>query len=310
MSRTPAPTARPDAPPPHRLARPGAAVRRFLRDVYEKADADNISFMAGAIAFNVLVAFIPLLLAAVGIAGVLLRLRHADPTEPLLRYLDEAIPPVSDQFRLRISETLREVIGKSTGLLGIGTLILVWIATRLVGTLRTTLREVFDMHETRGFIAGKLFDIQMVVAAGTLLALNVALTVMVDFVARFGFRFLGIAPGEFETISILYGRLIALLVVWVMFLLIYRFLPPRALHWRTALVAATFTAVLFELLKAGFSWYVTNVANYGSTYGSLATVVILVLWIYYTAVVFVLGGEVAQVVAMRRIRRQQKERLR
>jgi len=95
-----------------------------------------------------------------------------------------------------------------------------------------------------------------------------------------------------------------------MFLLMYRYLPPRKIHWSTAVVAATFAAVLFELLKLAFGWYVTNVADYRSTYGNLATLVVLILWIYYSATVFILGGEVGQVFAMRRIRRQQKERLR
>jgi membrane protein len=73
---------------------------------------------------------------------------------------------------------------------------------------------------------------------------------------------------------------------------------------RTALVSATFTAVVFELMRGVFSWYVVSVANYSSTYGNLANVFVLVLWIYYSAVVFILGGEIAQVHTMRRVRKQ------
>lgn len=293
-----------------RLSSARDAFLDFVRGVYKKADADNIAFLAGAIAFNILVAAAPLILAALGIAGTILRLQQTDPTETLLRYIFEGLPPVSEEFQAMVGRILRGLVEQSTGLLSIGTVFFVWLSTRLIGTLRTALREVFDIQQGRGIIAGKLFDMKMVIAAGTLLALNVGITVTLELVARFGLDALGISTGDLRPFQLFYGRVVAFLSIWAMFLLMYRYLPPRKIHWSTAIVAATFAAVLFELLKLAFGWYVTNVADYRSTYGNLATLVVLILWIYYSATVFILGGEVGQVFAMRRIRRQQKERLR
>lgn len=293
-----------------RLSSARDAFLDFVRGVYKKADADNIAFLAGAIAFNILVAAAPLILAALGIAGTILRLQQTDPTETLLRYIFEGLPPVSEEFQAMVGRILRGLVEQSTGLLSIGTVFFVWLSTRLIGTLRTALREVFDIQQGRGIIAGKLFDMKMVIAAGTLLALNVGITVTLELVARFGLDALGISTGDLRPFQLFYGRVVAFLSIWAMFLLMYRYLPPRKIHWSTAIVAATFAAVLFELLKLAFGWYVTNIADYRSTYGNLATLVVLILWIYYSATVFILGGEVGQVFAMRRIRRQQKERLR
>lgn len=293
-----------------RLSSARDAFLDFVRGVYKKADADNIAFLAGAIAFNILVAAAPLILAALGIAGTILRLQQTDPTETLLRYIFEGLPPVSEEFQAMVGRILRGLVEQSTGLLSIGTVFFVWLSTRLIGTLRTALREVFDIQQGRGIIAGKLFDMKMVIAAGTLLALNVGITVTLELVARFGLDALGISTGDLRPFQLFYGRVVAFLSIWAMFLLMYRYLPPRKIHWSTAVVAATFAAVLFELLKLAFGWYVTNVADYRSTYGNLATLVVLILWIYYSATVFILGGEVGQVFAMRRIRRKQKERLR
>lgn len=293
-----------------RLSSARDAFLDFVRGVYKKADADNIAFLAGAIAFNILVAAAPLILAALGIAGTILRLQQTDPTETLLRYIFEGLPPVSEEFQALVGRILRGLVEQSTGLLSIGTVFFAWLSTRLIGTLRTALREVFDIQQGRGIIAGKLFDMKMVIAAGTLLALNVGITVTLELVARFGLDALGISTGDLRPFQLFYGRVVAFLSIWAMFLLMYRYLPPRKIHWSTAIVAATFAAVLFELLKLAFGWYVTNIADYRSTYGNLATLVVLILWIYYSATVFILGGEVGQVFAMRRIRRQQKERLR
>lgn len=299
------------APRRGRIAAAWQTAGDFAGAVVRKAQADNIFFMAGAIAFNVIVAFVPLLLAALGIAGTILRFQEgADPTERVVAYLIESLPPVSDEFQGWVRRVLDEVVGRSTGLLGIGTVFLIWVATRLIGTLRTALREIFDIQDGRGIIAGKLFDMKMVVAAGTLLALNVGLTVAARILAVYGSDLLGIEAGELPLVRGLFGWFAALLTIWVMFLLMYRYLPPRRIQWRVAVVAATFTAVLYEFMKQAFGWYIGNISEYDITYGSLAVLIILILWIYYTAVAFILGGEVAQVYAMRRIRRQQKERLR
>ena len=87
--------------------------------------------------------------------------------------------------------------------------------------------------------------------------------------------------------------------IWVLLLFAYRYLPARPIRLRTAAIAATFTAVAHESLKLGFSWYATEVANYGSTLGNLATAGVLFFWIYYESLVFILGGEVAQVYTTR-----------
>jgi membrane protein len=303
-------------PPARRGMRPGSWPRRtgsyfadIARGVWRKGEEDDIFFLAGAISFNVLVAFIPLVLAVLGIAGVVLRFQGADAQQTFLYYLHQTIPAA---VNVDVAVILEDLAAHSTGFLSVGTLFFVWVATRLVGTLRVVLREIFDLSEGRSMVAGKIFDIKMVLAAGTLFALNVVLSVGLRIGAGFVSEVLGIDPAGIPLIgqaTNLWPQLVAFLTLWVMFFLIYRYLPPRRIGWHTSIVAATFTTILVELLKYGFSWYVTGIADFGSAWGNLATFVLLVFWIYYTSVVFILGGQVAQVVSMRRTRRRQKERL-
>jgi membrane protein len=295
-----------------RLVRTRVTAADFLRRVFLKADQDQIFFMAGAIAFNVLVAIVPLALAAVGVAGFFLQARTdlaGDPAEPLVQYLLGVLPPVSSEFAQTMSGYLNEFIAQATGLFTIGTLVFAWLATRLIGTLRTALREIFDIQQDRGIIAGKLFDLQMVFVAGALLAVNIATTILLELVATYGLDFLHVAEGQAAIAQSLLLTTLSFLSIWFMFVLIYRYLPARRIQWRTALISATFTAVLFEVMKEGFAWYFRNYASYASTYGALASIAIVVIYVYYTAVAFILGGEVGQVAALQRIRRRQKERL-
>ncbi len=311
------PDAERSAPAPGEVRRPGTGRRAlqgtkdFLRRTYEKAGEDNIFFLAGAIAFNIMVAFVPLVLAVLGIAGTVLRMQGVDSTALVIEYLQDTIPAISVGLAEQdtVAGVLEALIEQSAGLLGIGTLVLAWVATRLIATLRTVLRDIFDIHYDRGVVAGKLFDLKMVLAAGTLFTISVGGSALLQIVANRGFQAIGLQYGFPQGAQLLFGHFITILILWVMFLLIYRYLPARTVSWRTGIIAASVTTVLFELLKRGFTWYATNVADYGSTYGSFAFIIILILWIYYSSVVFILGGEIAQVVMMGRTRRRQKERL-
>jgi membrane protein len=295
---------------PSRITRFWRAFGDFVRRVYKKAEQDNIFFLAGAIAFNVLVAVIPLALTAVGVAGFFLQARAdlGDPALPVVNYLLQALPSVGEDFQLQLTELLRSIIDKASGLFTVGTLVFAWLATRLIGTLRTVLREIFDIDQERSIVAGKIFDLQMVFVTGTLLAANIAITATAVIFARRGLDYINLPRVEESFAMGMILRTLSFLTIWSMFVLIYRFLPIRRIHWRTALIAATFTAVTFELMKIAFGWYFANHATY-STYGSISFLAVVIIWVYYAAIAFIIGGEVGQVASLKRIRKQQKERL-
>ena len=119
----------------------------------------------------------------------------------------------------------------------------------------------------------------------------------------YGVGLIGVHGDKFSLVERLLGHGLALGSIWTLFLVAYRYLPARRISWRTAWVAATFSALLHEALQWGFSWYATEIADYGSALGNLATVAVLFFWIYYGAIVFILGGEAAQVYTMRKASR-------
>ena len=143
----------------------------------------------------------------------------------------------------------------------------------------------------------------MVVVGGFLFVLNLGITVLVHTVEEFGINVTGLEGSSLTMFRQTVAQILAFGFIWVLFLLVYRYFPPRRIPWRTALTAATFTGVLFEATKHLFSWYVTNAANFGTVFGGLTSIAILFFWIYYGAIVFILGGEVAQVYTMSRTRR-------
>jgi membrane protein len=129
---------------------------------------------------------------------------------------------------------------------------------------------------------------------------NLWITTEMEAARDLGLNVLGVSGNAASLLQQTWSMAVAYASAWVLFLGLYRYVPTRWIPWPTAVVAATFTATCFELLKYGFGWYVTEVASYGSTYGNLITIAVLFFWIYYGAVVFILGGEIAQVWTMRK----------
>ena len=275
--------------------------------MYQKSTEDNIFFMAGAISYNLLIAVVPLFLLAVGLWGYVLRARYGEPSEAIVGLLENYIPAMGGDIDLlaEIESGINGLVASRAGYSIVGSLLFIWLSTRLVSTLRIALREVFDIEGDRGVLRGKIFDLQVVVLGGVLLLLNVVITVVLQSLGGWGTELLGIPEDFLGSTQRALATLLAFTSTWALFALIYLYVPARRISWRTAWVAATVMAVSYELMKWGFGWYVTSVADYRSAYGNLATIVVLLFWIYYGSVVFVLSGEIAQVYTMRKARRVQ-----
>jgi membrane protein len=280
-------------------------LRDGLRMFWQKFNDDDAFFLAGGIAWGVLFALVPLLALGIGLTGFVLSARFDDPTEAVVELFAGAMPQTSAaaSFADVLRNLVIEVTANRAGLTVVGALVFIWLATRLSGSVRSALFRVFEVGVRRGMVHGKLFDVLAVVTGVLLVTLNLGVTIVFTAAMGFGVEIFGWG-GETVTIAQrLLAATIAFSSIWTLFLLAYRYLPARRTPWRTTVVAATFAALAHELLKLAFSTYVTEVANYTSTLGNLATAAILLLWIYYGALVFIVGGEVAHVYTMLRARR-------
>jgi membrane protein len=272
-----------------------AASSGVFRDFGQRLERSDLFFLAGAITFNVIVAVIPLLLLVAGIGGYVASALYDRPGPDVVQVVVDYLPQVGGDVELisRVEGVVESLVEERTGFSLIGALVLAWISTRLVGTLRVVLRNIFEIEDDRGILRGKIFDFKVVVVAGLLLLLNVGITVGL----RAGQAWAREVGPDHEPMGWLVsvpGYLLAFASAWVLFYLLYRYIPARRVDWRACVVGATFTSVFYELMKEGFAWYVGSVATFSTTYGSLAVAAVLFFWIYYGSVVFILGGIVAR----------------
>ena len=186
----------------------------------------------------------------------------------------------------------------------------VWFSTRLFGSLRTVLASVFDIEQERGIIQGKIFDIKITLLSTLLITANTIISTYVLIATKTSrevLEDLGIRKDVMGEASAWATHFVGTVLVGVMFFALYKFLPIRRVRTKTAWVAAGFTSVMFELAKVAFNVYVSSF-NPGSLYtGAAAAIVVIVIWVYYAALIFILGGEVGQVYELRRTRKRQRE---
>jgi membrane protein len=195
----------------------------------------------------------------------------------------------------------------------------IWFSTRLFAGVRTSLNHVFDValrpRRRRNFLAiwaiGKARDAAMVLATLVLFCVNAALTAALALFPTLSTRFpqLDLVLGNLGRVL---GELFTILFSVALFYVIYKYASVRKLPWRTALLAAMFAAVAFELAKRLYGLYLTNFASLRGASGdaTIGALVLFVLWLYYTALVFLLGGVVAETWELRRMQQRQRAILR
>ncbi len=274
----------------------------YVREVYDQAAADNIFFLAGGLTFSLLLAAIPFLILVLSLAGIVLAPRIDVPQNAVMEWLG-TVMPVNPETEAQLREQLTDIVESSRSVGIISGVLFVWFSTRLFGSLRTVLEAVFDLRGGPGIIKGKIIDVKMVVIASVLLTANIGITATLTSVGRDIIEQIGLDTAP-ALQALGYGT--AYGAIFLMFLLIYKFVPPTRLKWRIAIVAAVFSAVGFELLKSVLGWYLSDVADFSRVFFAFATLIVLVVSLYYAAVIFVLGGEVAKVYGQRAVMRRQR----
>lgn len=255
----------------------------------EKFDDDNGLFLSSGIAFSLLICLVPLFLLLLSLVGTYLY-GDREVLKHIHHYIENAVPalePRMIQNIFRIMED-RKIVG------GIGIFGLIWASTWVFSSLRTALNKVFQVEKGQSILGGKAIDILMVFLAGTFLLMSMALTSLVTYLRHYSPLDLG------PVIHFSLKYVIPFLFTFWMFFLIYKIIPNKKIQFKVALQAAFFTSLLWEVAKQSFGWYVLHLGGFTMIYGSLSTLAIFVLWVYYSSAILVLGGEVAFLLGSKR----------
>jgi YihY family inner membrane protein len=257
-------------------------VRRAWR-VLDGFGQDDCAFLAGAIAYQIFFALIPLLALVVGILGFVYGSERAQ--RELVQLIREVYPSATAQ-ETRIARQL--VDGRALSL-SFGVLGTLFSVLAIHGSLESALAAVLGREGRRTFVRGRL-------EAAAFIAALVGLAVL-SFGVSYGVQALSgmlTAAGYRDQVRLglqILSPIVGLAIGYVFFFLVYRVLPRRRPPARAASRAALVSAVLWEVAKLAFAYF-TRALGVFAVYGPLAFAAGLLTWIYVTAVIILIGAEV------------------
>jgi membrane protein len=267
-----------------------APVKLFKDTVLAFIDDEALS-RGAAIAFYAVTSIAPVLLIVIAIAG--LAFGH-----------DAAENAVTGQLSALMGEQTADVVqtavanasGKSSGILAtlIGIATLIATASGVFGEMQSALNAIWKVQPSgttlSRLVRARAASLGLVAALGFLLM--VSLVVSAGLTA-FGNYLNSLFPFGELVLSIL-NVAVSVLFISLLFAAIYKVLPDRHLQWRDVILGAVVTAVLFTVGKALIGWYIGSSAV-ASSYGAAGALIVLLLWVYYSAQIFLLGAEFTKV---------------
>lgn len=255
-----------------------------------------MAFLAGGVAFNLLLAGVPFLLVLTAGVGFLLGESPDRAGSLLSDVLAEVLPRSGDVEATILDPVIGDVI-RTRVAFGIGGAIGFLIFTaRLFGSLRSVMALVFAHGRDRTFLGGVLWDVNLTAVSAVLLTAWVALTTWLAVSSgRIGAALadVGALPEAISGLEYVLGRVLALMVLAAMYAALYRWLPKKPTPWIPSLAGGVSAALLFEIARWIFAAVVAAFPPSSLYSGSLGALVVVVFWTYYAALIFVLGAETA-----------------
>ena len=256
----------------------GGVLKGAGRDMF----TDRIIEWAGAVAFFGVLSLFPLLLAGASLAA-----HFVDP-QLAVEYGDRVFSKILPGSAELVEDAILEAF-EASGRAGVFSFIaLLWFGTQVFNTLTIALNIAYDAEEADSFLKRSLLQLVMAVTLGTLFLVALAANVVLDHL----WRELDVLPDPGLVIGAL-KSIVPLVLLFLAFVLCYRFVPRGPKSWRAAMVGAGSATLLFRAARPLFMAYVEEIGEYPSIYGSLAVVIVLLVWAWITSIVVLFGGEVA-----------------
>jgi membrane protein len=259
---------------------------QILKRAWAENSADNMSIIGGGVAFFGFLAIFPALIAAISLYGLV-----ASP-ETVARQIESLSDQLPQSAQSLLSEQLTNITQNSGGALTVSLIISIlgalWSASGGVGNLIKAVNIAYDEVETRNFIKLRL--------------LSLALTLGAIIFVLITFALVAVVPAVLNSLPLgVVGTVLAQVVRWVVLLgvmagalsVLYRVAPDRdAPKFRWVSLGSIVVTVLWAVISLLFSFYVDNFGSYDKTYGAIAGVIVLMLWLQLTVFLVLLGAEI------------------
>ena len=252
------------------------AIQLIVRTIRELGNDDG-SHMAAGVAYYAFLSLFPLLLGLIALLSLFIESDRVN--DELFDFFGTYLPASTSELQNNI-----DGIQNQRGALGVLSIIgLFWTGSAVFGAISRAVNRAWDVHQDRPFYVAKPRQLAMAAGVGVLFLLSMSTTTALQFLG-----------GILENAGVnAVTRILPFFFTLAIFLAIYKFIPNTKTFWRYVWPGALLAAVLFEVGKSMFVYYLDNFSNPELVYGSLGSVIALLGWIYISAFILILGAEFA-----------------
>ncbi|MEO8130159.1 MAG: YihY/virulence factor BrkB family protein [Bryobacteraceae bacterium] len=267
----------------------------LLKQTFSAWNEHEAPRLGAALAFYTILSLAPLVILVIAILALVYG--HSTAQNQLLGQVEstigqqgaEAVKGMIEHAQEPASGTLASIIGVITLLFG---------ASGVFGELRAALNKMWDVKARSegglwATIRQRFFSFGMVLAVGFLLLVSLVISAGLAMMGKFFGGFLPVPEFVLNTINFV----VSLAGIAVLFALIFRYVPDARIAWKQIWIGATFTALFFALGKVLIGLYLGKAAV-GSAYGAAGSLVVVVVWIYYSSMIFLFGAELTHVLVL------------
>ncbi len=266
----------------------------LIKTTFTEWSEDKAARLAAALSYYTIFSIPPLLVIVIAIAGIAFSQSQAQ--EAILSQIRSLLGPQGAEGIQTILETAqRPGAGLAATIIGIAILLIG--ASGVFGQLQDSLNTIWDVKPRpglgiMGMLRKRVFSFTLVLGVGFLLLVSLVITTLL---AALGKSLAGVLPASDLVLSII-NTMVSFLIITLLFALTYKFVPDAEVAWKDVWLGAAVTSLLFSLGKLAIGIYLGN-SSTASTFGAAASIILILLWVYYSAQILFLGAEFTQVYA-------------
>lgn len=255
----------------------------LLGQTLHKARQDFANDLAAAIAFWAFFSIFPLL---IGVLSLTSRYLESEPLQARIYATVTEMLPGSAEM---VMENLDAVVRYRGTMSLVAILGLFWAAGKVFGAITRAVNRALGIRRNRRRFVSRLRYFAMAIVVSILALLSLGVTVVLEIALDLpALSQLGLDTGLMAGFK---SWTMSLLLVFLIFTLLYKLTPYAAVGWKRVLPGAALATILFELGRHGFILYLEKMADFKAVYGSLSSIIVLLLWLYVSALILILGAE-------------------
>lgn len=264
----------------------------FFKELLARIQHVDVTALGAQLAFFFLLSLFPLLIFMVTL------LPYLNLQEDQLFNILRTYAP-GEVYAL-IDGTLNEVLSdRNGGLLSVGIIATIWSASNGMNALIKSLNRSYDLEETRPFFIARGISVIFTMLLIILFVVALALPIFGEQIGTFLFSYLGYEQG-FLGVWNQVRWTIPPVMIFIVFMLLYWIAPNRKLYLKSVIPGAVFATVGWIVVSLAFSFYVSSFANYSATYGSIGGIIVLMMWLYFSGTILMVGGQINAVMQERK----------